>query len=310
MMTDYLQEFGRYLQQEKRLSPGTVQSYLADVRGFLGFLAQEPATAVARVSREQIGAYMERLGALKRSASTVKRNMASIRCYYQYLVLIGVVQANPAKEVQVQNEEKKLPMILNGHEIDLLLRQPDSTWKGSRDKAMLELLYATGIRVSELIALNVEDLDLQSGILYCRGGRAERAVPVYRNAVRAVCDYVTRVRGMLLSPESGQALFVNLNGRRLTRQGFWKIVKAYAAQAGIEKEITPHTLRHSFALHLLENGAELKVIQEMMGHADIASTQVYVELLEDRHRRVYQQCHPGAREEREAGKERLNRSLG
>ena len=192
--------------------------------------------------------------------------------------------------------ERKLPRILTAKEVELFLEQPDrSDPKGCRDKAMLELLYATGIRASELINLNIQDLNLRSGVLYCRGSKGVRSIPVYPSAVVAVSDYIYRMRGLITGPESGNALFVNLNGGRLTRQGFWKIVKGYATEAGITKEITPHTLRHSFALHLLENGASVKDIQTMMGHADISSTQVYVQLLDSHVKQVYNDCHPKAK---------------
>jgi len=207
-----------------------------------------------------------------------------------------MTESNPAKAIKLEKSVKKLPQILSGKEIELLLSQPDTKeLKGCRDKAMLELLYATGIRSSELIDLNVQDINIHTGTLSCNNGKMERIIPVYSTAVTAISDYISRARSLIITPEGGQALFTNLNGRRLTRQGFWKIVKGYAEQAGIVKEITPHTLRHSFALHLLENGAELKDIQLMLGHADISSTQVYVHLLNDHFKEVYNNCHPRAK---------------
>ena len=209
---------------------------------------------------------------------------------------IGQISENPARGLSQTKVERKLPHILTSREVELFLEQPDpSDAKGCRDKAMLELLYATGIRASELINLNIQDLNLRSGVLYCRGSKGVRSIPVYPSAVVAVSDYIYRMRGLITGPESGNALFVNLNGGRLTRQGFWKIVKGYATEAGITKEITPHTLRHSFALHLLENGASVKDIQTMMGHADISSTQVYVQLLDSHVKQVYNDCHPKAK---------------
>lgn len=289
-------DFGDYLVNQKNVSDNTLDSYLRDVEHFLSFLKEQQVNEPGDVDEIQMNLYIERLTALKKSNATITRNVASIRCFYYFLIQSGMSKENPAKNIKLEKVSKKLPQILTGNEIELLLSQPDPTEpKGCRDKAMLELLYATGIRSSELVDLNVEDVNLQAGILRCKSDKAERRIPIYAAAVSAVSDYITRVRSLILSPDGGQALFTNLNGKRLTRQGFWKIVKGYAEQAGIIKEITPHTLRHSFALHLLENGADLKDIQVMLGHADISSTQVYVHLLNDHFKEVYNSCHPRAK---------------
>lgn len=289
-------DFGDYLVNQKNVSDNTLDSYLRDVEHFLSFLKEQQVNEPDDVDEIQMNLYVERLTALKKSNATITRNVASIRCFYYFLIQSGMAKENPAKNIKLEKVSKKLPQILTGNEIELLLSQPDPTEpKGCRDKAMLELLYATGIRSSELVDLNVEDVNLQAGILRCKSDKAERRIPIYAAAVSAVSDYITRVRSLILSPDGGQALFTNLNGKRLTRQGFWKIVKGYAEQAGIIKEITPHTLRHSFALHLLENGADLKDIQVMLGHADISSTQVYVHLLNDHFKEVYNSCHPRAK---------------
>ena len=281
---------------KKSVSDNTIQSYTRDVRLFLEYLAQAGRGEPGGAGKEELEAYVAWLTAGGRTHATVVRNIASVRCFYQFLVFTGCAAENPAKNIRLSREEKKLPMILTGEEVEWLLRQPDcSELKGCRDKAMLELLYATGIRVSELIDLNVQDVRLNQSVLLCRNGRTDRVLPIYDDAVRAVREYILRVRNTLKTEESGPALFINLNGRRLTRQGFWKIVKGYADKAGIEKEITPHTLRHSFALHLLQNGAELKDIQEMLGHADISSTQVYLNLMNDHVKKVYNDCHPRAK---------------
>lgn len=262
---------------------------------YLTFLSELDVSPLEADERDVQG-FVDRLHDMERSPTTISRNLASVRCFYKFLMYKGLVDHNPAKSIKAGKAEKKLPQVLLGEEIDLLLAQPDITEpKGCRDKAMLELLYATGIRASELINLNVNDINLRSGVLYCRGNKGVRTIPVYPSAVVAVSDYIFRMRGLLIGPEGGNALFVNLNGARLTRQGFWKIVKSYAMEAGITKEITPHTIRHSFALHLLENGASVKDIQTMMGHADISSTQVYVQLMDDHVRQVYQDCHPKAK---------------
>lgn len=294
-MNDYYSMFSEYFTNQKANSANTRESYLRDTMFFLEYLSGI-GTAPQDADEEVIQKYVDRLHELKRSPTTISRNLASVRCFYKFLIFRGQLDHNPAKGIKLEKAEKKLPQVLSGEEIELLLAQPDITEpKGCRDKAMLELLYATGIRASELINLNLKDINLRSGVLYCHGSKGVRSIPVYPSAVVSVSDYIYRMRGLITGPESGSALFVNLNGGRLTRQGFWKIVKGYAIEAGITKEITPHTLRHSFALHLLENGASVKDIQTMMGHADISSTQVYVQLLDSHVKQVYNDCHPKAK---------------
>lgn len=294
-ISDYYSMFSDYLTNQKANSVNTRESYLRDTLYFLEYLS-DTGTDPLQADEQTVQGYVDHLHELKRSPTTISRNLASVRCFYKFLIFRGLVENNPAKGIKLEKTVKKLPQVLSGEEIELLLAQPDITEpKGCRDKAMLELLYATGIRASELINLNIKDLNLRSGVLYCRGSKGVRSIPVYPSAVVAVSDYIYRMRGLITGPESGNALFVNLNGGRLTRQGFWKIVKGYATEAGITKEITPHTLRHSFALHLLENGASVKDIQTMMGHADISSTQVYVQLLDSHVRQVYNNCHPKAK---------------
>ena len=221
--------------------------------------------------------------------------MASLKSFYSYMLAVHNVPANPAKGFTPSKLERKLPQILTGKEVDLFLDQPDvSDAKGCRDKAMLEVLYATGIRVSELIALDVHDVNLSVGFIRCTGKHKERAVPLYKTAIKALTTYINEVRPQLLDEFQETALFVNMNGERMSRQGFWKIVKHYQEKAGISKDITPHTLRHSFAAHLLENGADLKSIQEMLGHADISSTQIYAQVVNQKLRDVYTKAHPRA----------------
>ncbi len=292
---DYYSMFGEYLEIQKPSSANTRESYLRDIMYFLQYLTVRDMSPL-NLNEEQIQEYVDYLHEIKRSPTTISRNLASVRCFYKFLIFRGFVDVNPAKNIKLEKTVKKLPQVLSGEDIERLLAQPDITDpKGCRDKAMLELLYATGIRVSELINLNIKDVNLRSGVLYCRGNKGVRPIPMYPSAVVAVSDYIYRMRDLISGPDSGSALFVNLNGGRLTRQGFWKIVKRYAKQANIQKEITPHTLRHSFALHLLQNGASVKDIQSMMGHADISSTQVYVQLLDSRVKQVYQDCHPKAK---------------
>lgn len=297
-MQDYYSLFKEYLINQKSNSVNTRDSYLRDVLFFLEYLERNNIVSPVLADQSVLEDFVAFLHTLKRSATTISRNIASIRCFYKFLIFRGEMDSNPAKAVKLEKAQKRLPQVLNGEEIDLLLSQPRVTdAKGCRDKAMLEILYATGIRVSELINLDVKDINLRAGILYCHGNKGTRSIPVYPSAIVSVSDYIYRMRDLITDSESGDALFVNLNGTRLTRQGFWKIVKSYAMEAGITKEITPHTLRHSFAMHLLQNGASVKDIQTMMGHADISSTQVYVQLLDlDNHvKSVYNDCHPRAK---------------
>ena len=294
-MNDYYSLFSDYLTNQKANSLNTRESYLRDTIFFLEYLSSRDIWAENAIE-EDIQGFVDMLLNIKRSPTTVSRNLASVRCFYKFMMFIEKINHNPAKNIKLAKTEKKLPHVLTAQEIELLLEQPNVTEpKGCRDKAMLELLYATGIRASEIINLNISDVNLRSSVLYCHGAKGVRSIPVYPSAVVAVSDYIYRMRDIIAGPDNHDALFVNLNGGRLTRQGFWKIIKGYAIEAGITKEITPHTLRHSFALHLLENGASVKDIQTMMGHADISSTQVYVQLLDSNVKSVYNSCHPRAK---------------
>ena len=230
-----------------------------------------------------------------KSPATVTRSVASIKSFYNCLIALGKVDRNPAKGVAPAKVERKLPQVLTGKEVELFLEQPDCTdLKGYRDRAMLELLYATGIRVSELIDLDLDDLNLPGGVLKCYSKGKERIIPLYQTAIRALSEYIHNVGPQLVEDVEETALFVNMNGERMSRQGFWKLIKDYQEKAGIQKDITPHTLRHSFAAHLLENGADLRSIQEMLGHADISSTQIYSKLLKQKLKDVYLKAHPTA----------------
>ena len=221
--------------------------------------------------------------------------LASIKSFYNYLLSQGDIRDNPAKGVSSAKVERKYPEILTSQEVELFLEQPQCIdAKGFRDHAMLELLYATGIRVTELISLNLDDLNLAAGLIRCTSKGKERIIPLYQTAIRALQDYIRMIRPQLIADDSENALFVNMNGERMSRQGFWKIIKFYQDKAGIEKDITPHTLRHSFAVHLLENGADLRSIQEMLGHADISSTQIYTHVIKKQLKDVYQKAHPRA----------------
>ena len=247
------------------------------------------------MSKDRITVYFAAMTNSGKSPATVTRSLASIKSFYAYLQSKGILEQNPVLSIHVVKAEKKLPQILSGKEVELLLDQPKQTdLKGYRDKAMLELLYATGIRVSELIALNVDDVNLSVDFVRCSSGNKQRVIPLYPAAVRALDAYLNEVRPNMIADPNETALFVNLYGERMSRQGFWKIIKHYQQTAGIEKDITPHTLRHSFAAHLLENGADLKSIQEMLGHSDISSTQIYAQLVKQNLKSVYNKFHPKA----------------
>jgi len=291
---NYLTGYETWLCHEKKASSNTLSSYLRDVRQFSDWLDIE-GIGFPQVTQDDIRRYAAYLNKKGKSEATVVRSVASLKSFYSYMMSIHCVPLNPAKGFTPSKLERKLPEILTGKEVDLFLEQPDvSDEKGCRDRAMLEVLYATGIRVSELISLDVHDINLSIGFIRCSSKNKERIVPLYKAAVRALSNYINDVRPQLLSDLEQTALFVNMNGDRMSRQGFWKIVKYYQEKAGISKDITPHTLRHSFAAHLLENGADLKSIQEMLGHADISSTQIYAQVVNQKLRDVYTRAHPRA----------------
>ena len=293
-MSDLMCTFEDYLKTEKRSSANTVSSYLRDAAQFEAAIAQQ-GRRMEEVETEDIQEYVHSLIRRGKSAATVTRSVASIRCFYRCLMDIGVCDRDPTKGVSPVKVERKLPQVLTSKEVELFLDQPECTdLKGYRDRAMLELLYATGIRVSELIDLNVSDLNLPGGVLRCESKGKARVIPLYPAAIRALNEYLNTVRPQLIDDPGEEALFVNMSGERMSRQGFWKLIKFYQEKAGIHKDITPHTLRHSFAAHLLENGADLHSIQEMLGHADISSTQVYSKLVDQELKSVYRKAHPRA----------------
>lgn len=291
---DHLPGYEKWLVTEKKAAPNTLSSYLRDVRQFLSYLSTYE-TEPEQVTQRVLDQYTKHLTAQGKSTSTITRSIASLKSFYTYLLIEGYVVSNPAKSITPVKAERKLPQILTSKEVDLFLEQPEcNDAKGYRDKAMLELLYATGIRVSELINLNLNNLNLSVSIIRCESRGKERIIPIYPSAVRALAEYVEKVRPQMVEQPDEPALFVNLNGRRMSRQGFWKIIKYYQEKAGIKKDITPHTLRHSFAAHLLENGADLRSIQEMLGHADISSTQIYTQVVGQKLKDVYAKAHPRA----------------
>ena len=287
--------FEKYLVEEKKASQNTRSSYLRDIRQFGEYLDSHEDVGYVEADEDVLSAYIAWLRAAGKSVATVSRNIASLKCFYTVLVTKGHVSANPTGKLVPDKSVQKLPQILTNREVELLLEQPECTDpKGYRDRAMLELLYATGIRVTELISLNVSDVNLTAGVIRCASHDKERFIPLYTAAVRALTEYIEFIRPQMIANPDEESLFVNVSGERMSRQGFWKIIKTYQNKAHIEKTITPHTLRHSFAAHLLENGADLRSIQEMLGHADISSTQIYSHVVKKQIKDVYNKAHPRA----------------
>ena len=295
-MLDLILAYENYLTKVKQASSNTISSYMRDIRQFSEWLKKNEGLSILGASQLNISNYLTYLQSLGKSGATASRTLASLKNFYSYAVSSGFLEESPATgDIHVERGEKKLPQILTGKEVELLLAQPVCVDpKGFRDKAMLEVMYATGIRVTELIDLNVEDVNLELGIIKCKNAKKSRAIPLYPAALRALSVYLREVRTVMLADPAENALFVNVSGARMSRQGFWKILKFYQSKAGIEKDITPHTLRHSFAVHLLENGADLSSLQELMGHSDISSTQVYTHMINQKIKSVYEKCHPKA----------------
>ncbi|NMB95722.1 MAG: site-specific tyrosine recombinase XerD [Clostridiaceae bacterium] len=294
-MKDIVQQYIKYLEQGRQLANNTLQSYKRDIEQYITYLNDINLNSIEVTNKATIINYLLHLQKKGRATSTISRNLASIRSFYQYLHTNGLIISNPTSELESPKVEKKLPQILSTQEVELLLEQPKCIdLKGYRDKAMLELLYATGIRVSELINLDCNDINFELGFIRCNNGVKERIIPIGSIASKALQDYMLKARKNMIKNNQETALFININGKRLTRQGFWKIIKQYKNQAKIGKEITPHTLRHSFAAHLLENGADLRSIQEMLGHSDISSTQVYAQIARNKIKEVYKKTHPRA----------------
>ena len=293
-MLDLIGAYENYLSKVKQASANTIASYMRDLRQYDRWLNTQ-GVDVVEATQVNIGQFLSHLEEEGRSAATVSRSLASLKNFYAYVVSSGFLDKTPVVDIHVDRGEKKLPQVLTGREIELLLAQPVPVApKGIRDKAMLEVMYATGIRVTELIQLDVDDVNLDLGTIKCSGSRKSRSIPLYPGALRALGIYINDIRAAMLADPYDRALFVNVSGVRMSRQGFWKILKYYQEKAHIEKEITPHTLRHSFAVHLLENGADLGSLQELMGHSDISSTQMYTHMINQKLKSVYEKCHPKA----------------
>lgn len=294
-MNTYVKEYTSFMTDIRHKSLNTVESYKRDVTQYISYLDGTGVTDISSTTKTTVLSYLLYLQKEGRASSTVSRTLASLRSYYLFMMQNGVVKSNPTSNLEAPHVEKKIPKILSGEEVELLLEQPKNCDnKGIRDKAMLELLYATGIKVSELINLDVSDVNVPMSFVRCKGGKKERIIPMGHQAKDALENYINNVRKYMVKDENETALFVNCSGARLSRQGFWKLIKYYQHIAGIETDITPHTLRHSFAAHLLENGADLHSIQEMMGHADISSTQVYSRMMNSKIKDVYAKAHPRA----------------
>ncbi|MCM3111561.1 site-specific tyrosine recombinase XerD [Lederbergia lenta] len=297
-MHDQLQDFSHFMIVEKGLAKNTIISYERDLKHYLQYIQKvEQLNSLNEVSRVHIVQFLGHLKKQGKSAKTLARHIASIRSFHQFLLREKAVDQDPSVHIETPQMEKNLPRVLSFTEVESLLEAPNmATSIGLRDRAMLEVLYATGIRVSELINLNLDSVHLTMGFIRCIGkGNKERIIPIGTYATEVIEAYLEKSRPKLRSPKyKTESLFLNHHGNRLTRQGYWKIVKKLAAEAKIEKELTPHTLRHSFATHLLENGADLRAVQEMLGHADISTTQIYTHVTKTRLKDVYTKYHPRA----------------
>lgn len=295
-MNGLLDSFLEYLSVERGLAKNTIEAYKRDLKSYIYFLRKKNIIDINSSNRAIIVAYLLQMQKSGKASSSISRTCAALRSFYQFLFREHVISEDPTIDLDTPKLEQRLPKVLNTEEVEKLLSQPDITTPlGLRDKSMLELLYATGMRVSELISLSVEDVNLETGFLRCMGkGSKERIIPVGSIALEYLKEYLSSVRKQLLNGKESKKLFFNRQGNPMTRQGFWKIIKKYSKQAGIYKKITPHTLRHSFATHLLENGADLRAVQEMLGHADISTTQRYTHLTQNRIKQIYDKTHPRA----------------
>lgn len=293
-MEKQIKLFLDFLENDKKLSSNTLQSYKRDITQYQEYIDKNGLN-YSKVNNEDIDEYFKNLKAMNKKTSTISRNLATIRSFYQFLLRTKKIKIDPTIGVQSPKVEKKVPSILTSKEVELLLEQPKNIdLKGIRDKAMLEFAYATGMRVTEIISLDITDVNIEQSYVVCNSGLKKRNIPLGSISLNALKDYIEKARPILIKDDKVTALFVNINGKRLTRQGFWKIVKFYKEQAHISKDITPHVLRHSFATHLLQNGADLKAIQTMLGHSDISSTQVYMQFQDENLKDIYKKAHPRA----------------
>jgi len=287
---DYLE----YIKNEKKLTENTLEAYIRDIMQFKEYLQENKITSFKETTKTTVITYLMSLQKKGKSTSTISRNLASIRCFFQFLLSKRIIDEDPTMNLKSPKCEKKIPSILTIDEVNLLLSQPNpKDFKGARDKAMLELLYATGLRVSEIISLNMDDVQLDASLLIVRENENYRVIPIGREALKALKYYITNYRANICNDK--EPLFLNYSGKRLTRQGFWKIIKQYTKRANINKDITPQTLRHSFAVHLIENGADIRTVKEILGHSDISTTQIYSYMANNKElREIYNNSHPRA----------------
>lgn len=292
-MEEYINGFMTYLHNVKKMSENTELSYRRDLNKVVTYLAEQGITDINKVTATNLTGYVMYLEKNKFSAATISRNIASLKAFYHYMVKEGIVSEDVATDLHAPKIEKKIPEILSMDEVVRLLEQPSGeSSKDVRDKAMLELLYATGIRVTELITLKTDDVNLNMGYIVCKDANKERVIPFGNEAKKALTNYLSGTRDAMLADPNSEYLFANCSGQPMSRQGFWKLIKYYAKKAGIVADITPHTLRHSFAAHLVENGADLRSVQEMLGHSDISTTQIYAHMNHSHIKEVYAKAHP------------------
>ncbi len=289
-------EYLTYLEYDKKVAVNTLESYRRDILKFTKYLEEQKIDSVKECGEHILRQYLRDMHKQGMATSSISRTLAALRSLYRCLLQNGHISEDPTLKIRIAKSEKRLPQILTYQEVEILLEQPQcKDFKGYRDRAMLEILYATGMRVTELISLRMSDINLEVGYINCRHRDQVRVIPIYSMAKTAIREYIDRARCRLPVIKDKDILFLNHNGIQLTRQGFWKIIKHYTEQAGIKREITPHTLRHSFAIHLLENGADLKSIQEMLGHIDISSTKMYAQIVKNKLLEVYDTTHPRAK---------------
>ena len=294
-MREEIQTFIHYMEEEKQASKNTMLSYQRDLLKMADYLEENGITECGKVTKTALNSYLLFQGKEGKAASTVSRSLASAKSFFGWMHRRGMIRRDPAESIHAPKIEKKVPVILTVDEVTRLLDQPScANPKEIRDKAMLELLYATGMRVSELIAVQMEDVNFSLEYVVCRDTERLRVIPLGGKAKEALKFYLKEARDRLLCGKKGNYLFVNCQGNSMSRQGFWKNLKEYARKAGIEEDITPHTFRHSFAAHLVENGADLRDVQEMLGHSDISTTQIYMEMAAGKVRASYKKAHPRA----------------
>lgn len=293
-METLIVEFEKYLENDRKMASNSIKAYDRDVRDFENFLKDKSIDNINDVSNAIIVSYMFNMNREGRSASTINRKISSLRAFFRFLDRSGHVSCNPVEDIRTPKSDKKTVEYLTMEETERLLNQPDDSEKGKRDRAMLELMYATGMKVSEVIGANMEDMNLKMGFITCGKESSMRMIPMGKICREAIRDYMENSRKTFLSDSEQQAIFVNTNGRRLTRQGVWKIIRGYAEAAGIEKRITPQILRHSFAVHMIKNGADMKSLQTMLGHIDAATTHMYLNAAVNDILEVYEKTHPRA----------------